>query len=176
MDFIKTLLAELTERLPELEWKITQLSPIISAHKIPKGLFRPHLELTGAHCIEEIKADIQALYFQKNERAAHFLAERIKQKVNVLVALCQIEGRKSKPEAPTSFSIKSLSTRQQWIQSMEQEIATLEAQQEAMLKSLAQMKQATAEALLQLKHELGEVGRRLTLSKEALGRAVEIRP
>lgn len=174
MDRIKRLLIDLTERLPELEWKISQLTTTISSNRLPRGLFKPELELTGSKCVAQIKADIQALSCQKSEHSANFLAEKIKQKINVLVALCQIESRKNKIGEKTYFGVESLSTRQQWIQSMEQDINILKAQQEAMLRSLDQMhNKAPAQALLSLKNELGEVERRLTLSSEALSRAVE---
>lgn len=173
MNYINELLAELTARLPELDWKISGLKPFISNHSVPRGLFRSGLELTGAACVAEIKADIQALSQQDNERSAHYLANRIKQKVNVLVSLCQIESRKKKPEDKVYLGLKMLSTRQQWIQSLELDISTLETQQQALEKALAQMKRGTnAAAILSVQGELGEVERRLTLAREALNQAV----
>ena len=173
MNYINVLLAELTSRLPELEWKIIGLGSFISCHSVPRGLFRSSNELTGTACVEEIKADIQALSHQKNERSAHYLANRIKQKVNVLVALCQIESRKNKVEEKIHFGVKMLSTRQQWIETLEREVSTLEQQQQAIAKALSQMKLSTnAEAILSVQGELGEVQRRLTLAKEALNQAI----
>lgn len=173
MNYINDLLVELTSRLPELEWKISGLSSIISSHSVPRGLFRSGIELTGPACIEEIKLDIHALSHQKNERSGHFLADRIKQKVNVLVALCQMDSRKSKPEGKVYFGMKMLSTRQQWIQTLERDITTLVMQQQAMTKALEQMKCSTnAVAILSLQGELGEVERRLTLAREALNQAI----
>ena len=173
MNYINDLLAELTARLPELEWKISSLSSTISSHRVPRGLFRSGIELTGPACVEEIKAEIHALSQQKNERSAQYLADRIKQKVNVLVALCQIESRKNKPEEKVYFGVKMLSTRQQWIITLEKDISTLEAQQQAMAKALEQLKHSTNTAsILSLQRELGEVVRRLTLAREALNQAV----
>jgi hypothetical protein len=173
MNYINDVLTELTSRLPELEWKISGLSSIISNHSVPRGLFRSGIELTGAACIAEIKTDIQALSQQKNERSAQFLADRIKQKVNVLVALCQIDSRKNKSEEKIYFGVKMLSTRQQWIQTIETDISTLELQQQAMAKALEQMEKSTNTAsILSLQRELGEVERRLTLAREALNQAV----
>ena len=113
MLYISELLDELTARLPELEWKIGELNASFSNHSLPPGLFRRAIEPSGSACVAEIKTDIQALSQQKNERSAHYLAERIKQKINVLVALCQIQSRKTKPEDKNYFGIKMLSTRQQ---------------------------------------------------------------
>lgn len=173
MNYLDELLAELTSRLPELEWKISSLSSLISSQSVPRGLFRLNNELTGAACVEEIKADIQALSHQENERSAHFLANRIKQKVNVLVALCQIESRKNKVEEKIHFGVKMLSTRQQWIENLEREVSTLEKQQQAIAKTLIQMKHsANAAAILTVQGELGEVQRRLTLAREALNQAI----
>lgn len=174
MDYISDLLAELTARLPELEWKVSRLNSLLSSHSIPRGLFRPSFELTGASCIEEIKADIQALSAQKNERSAHYLADRIKQKINVLVTLCQIDSKKKKPDEKISFGVKMLSTRQQWIQTLESDITTLVKQQDAMTKALEHMKPSSTSAasILSVQKELGELERRLTLAREALNQAV----
>lgn len=173
MNYIDELLAELTSRLPELEWKVSSLNSFISSKSLPRGLFRSSSELTGLACVEEIKDDIQALGHQKNERSAHYLATRIKQKVNVLVALCQIEGRKNKAEEKVHFGITMLSTRQQWIESLEKEISTLEKQQQAMIKAFNQMKRSSdTPAVLSVQKELGEIERRLTLAKETLNQAV----
>lgn len=173
MNYINELLAELTSRLPELEWKISGLGSLISSQSVPRGLFRSSNELTGTACVDEIKSDIQALSHQRNERSAHYLANRIKQKVNVLVALCQIESRKNKIEEKIHFGVKMLSTRQQWIGTLEKEVSILEKQQQAIAKALSQMKQSTnAAAILSVQGELGEVQRRLTLAKEALNQAI----
>lgn len=164
------LLTTLTARLPELEWKVGELGYSFSSHKLPRGLFRSESQ-TGAACIAEIKTDIQSLTKQEGNSAC-YLATRIQQKVNVLVALCQIHNRHHKPDDNASFGIKSLSTRQQWIQTLETDIQTLEKQQQAMTKALEQMMRGqNANAILQLKAELGALERRLTLAKETLNRA-----
>lgn len=173
MNYIDDLLAELNSRLPELEWKISELGSAISSHNLPRGLFRTGFELTGAGCVKEIQTDILALSHQKNERSAHFLAERIKQKINVLVALCHMGSRKKKSAAPAYFGVKMLSTRQQWIHNLEAEITTLTQQQQAMAKSLDHLSHTdNTEAVLTLRAELGEVERRLTLARETLNQAI----
>ncbi|CAM2824552.1 primosomal replication protein PriC [Legionella worsleiensis] len=173
MNHVDELLNELSSRLPELEWKISTLNSFISTSNLPRGLFKVGFELTGAECVKEIQADIQALSQQKNERSALFLAERIKQKINVLVSLCQIKSRKIKPEQQASFGVKMLSTRQQWIQSLEQDIHVLTQQQQAMARSLEHLKRSgDTAAILALHAELGEVERRLTLARETLSQAV----
>ncbi|MDI1352490.1 MAG: hypothetical protein PSV35_06930 [bacterium] len=173
MNYINELLTELLSRLPELEWKMSGINTIISKHRVPLGLFRETRELTPAGCIAEIKADIQQLSGQKHERSAYYLADKIKQKINVLVALCQINTRTKKNTEHSSFGLKMLSTRQQWIDSMEKEIALLSDQKKALTKTLAQMQNhANTEAILSLRAELGELERRLTSAQEALHQAV----
>ena len=169
----KELLTELIARLPELEWKVSGLGTSFSPYSLPRGLFRADRELTGAACIAEIKTDIQALSQQQNERSAVYLAERIRKKINVLVALCQIHSRKNKADEKVSFGVKMLSTRQQWICDLESDIGGMERQQQAMLKTLEQMmRNQNTTATLQLKAELGEIERRITLAKETLNRAI----
>jgi hypothetical protein len=167
----KQLLKTLTTRLPELEWKVGELGNSFSSHKLPRGLFRAESP-SGAACIAEIKTDIQNLSKQEGNSAS-YLATRIQQKVNVLVALCQIHSsRHPKPEEKAAFGLKMLSTRQQWMHTLETDIQTLEKQQLAMTKALEQMMRGqNATAILQLKAELGELERRLTLAKETLNRA-----
>lgn len=173
MNYLNELLRELTARLPELEWKISEIGSFIHSQNIPRGLFRSVSELTGASCIEEIKTDIYALSHQDNERSAYYLANRIKQKVNVLVALCQIESKKNHVEEKVYFGMKMLSTRQQWITTLEHDIKNLEKQQQAMLSSLEHMKSGSnTEAILSLQSELGKVEQRLTLARESLNQAV----
>ncbi|MCW8386633.1 hypothetical protein OQJ15_09975 [Fluoribacter dumoffii] len=167
------LLSQLMARLPELEWKISELGSFFSGQRLPRGLFHIEGEVSGAACIAEIKADIRTLSNQQNERCAFYLAERIRQKINVLVVLCQMHQGKNKPEAKLSFGIKILSTRQQWINSLELEIQTLEEQQKAMARALHHLRHNdNSSAILQVKSELGEVERRLTLAKERLNRAI----
>lgn len=173
MNPVHELLDQLTSRLPELEWKISKLSSVIFNKNLPKGLFRSGTELTGASCVKEIKADIHALSQQANDPAANFLAERIKQKINVLVTLCQIDSRKNKSEEKISFGLAMLSTRQQWIQGLENDINTLTIQKKAMLSTLENMKSIiNSPAILSLQAELGEIERRLTLASETLQQAI----
>ncbi|STY30721.1 coiled-coil protein [Legionella wadsworthii] len=169
----RELLSDLRERLPELEWKISQLGSFFSCQQLPRGLFRLDTDSTSAACIAEIKADIDALSKQQNKGSALYLADRIRRKVHVLVTLCQMHQGKNKPREKVYFGIKTLSTRQQWINDLELEIKTLSQQQQAMIKALKHLKDSPdANAILHLKAELGEVERRLTLAQETFNRAV----
>lgn len=166
------LLTELMARLPELEWKISGLGSSFSKSSLPKGLFR-NIKADAAACVAEIKKDIDSLSAQKSDRGALYLAEQIKQKINVLVALCHMHRRKNITEEKVYFGVKMLSTRQQWIHALEEDIHLLERQQEAMTNTLKQMlRNQNSTAILHLKAELGEIEQRLTLAKETLNRTV----
>lgn len=81
--------------------------------------------------------------------------------------------KNNKPESKISFDLTTLSTRQQWIKTMEEKICALEEQYQAMRKTLEQMKSCSSPAtILHLQTELGNVEKRLTLAKETLNRAI----
>lgn len=172
MNSLDDLLTELNSRLPELEWKIKSLGTNISIHHLPRGLFKTRSEFCGQQYIDEIKADLKVLSQQNNKRCAHYVAEQIKSKVNVLVTLCQLDQKKPKSHGKEYFGLGMLSTRQQWMQSLEHEIATLVLQQKGMISTLEQMnKIKNTEAILALNSELGALEKRLTLAKETLSKA-----
>lgn len=172
MAYLEQLLAELSARLPELEWQVCEFHSKITARHLPQALFRQKHDATPVMYINEIKEDISALARQKNQSSGLYLAERIKRKIDVLVMLCQIANRQQKPETNPTFSLKSLSTRQQWLHSLEQEVARLSLQQEAIALSLQQIAHTNSNAVLNLKAELGKIEQRLTLAREALTRAI----
>lgn len=168
---IKKILAELQARLPELEWKMNALGTAYLFNSLPKGLFRSYLEPCAIHYIAEIKENINTLAVQKNELSAHYLAQRIDQKINVLVRLCHIQANKPKVERKPQFGLEMMSTRQQWLQSLEKDIARLTEQQLALTKTLHQLElNGKTEARLALQAELGELEKHLTLAKEAFSR------
>ena len=170
---MKELLANLCSRLPELEWKIKGLSPSTLSYGLPRGLFVSSTELSGAQCIAEIKADIQALSAQKHHKSAVYLAQKIQRKINILVVLYQVSIKKQGKTSAINFGIKMLSTRQQWIQNLESEIALLETQKQALVKTLEQMKDTNSiSMILSVQQELGEVDKHLTLAQETLMRSV----
>ncbi|TAL65118.1 MAG: hypothetical protein EPN84_02025 [Legionella sp.] len=172
MDYIAEVLEQLTSRLPELEWKISSLNTAFSHRQLPRGLFQPQSEYTGASCVAEIKRDLEALAQQTNPRSANYLATRINQKINVLVTLCQIHSR-NKPEEKAYFGMQMISTRQQWIQNLESDIELLQLQQQAILRALEQLQGTSNQtAILNAQWELGEVEKRLTLAREKLQQAV----
>jgi len=170
MTSIRESLHSLSARLPELEWKLGAI-PIIPS-QLPRGLFRERLELTPQSCIEEIRADLDALKQQDNEKSVHFLATRVSQKINVLVRLCQQNDRKKRPvRQQSSMGVQALSTRQQWLNTLHDEINALGTQQKALTEALVHLQNTeNTQAVLRMQEELGEVARRLTLAQENLER------
>lgn len=169
---IALLLEELEARLPELEWKLNSLGQSWSIRSLPRGLFRPSTQASGQACIAEIKADMQTLACQQSEYSAYYLAQRIDQKIKVLVSLCQQKSKQKTTVKEFNFGLQSISTRQQWLQSLAKDLTRLEEQQRAMLLAVEQMQQrGDTQALLNLKMDLGEIEKQLTLAKEAFSHA-----
>lgn len=163
----------LASRLPELEWKLGALYTVFSPKLFPRGLFNYQFEMTPQSCIDEIKADLQALAQQKNERSSHYLADRVHQKINVLVRLCRIREDKPRPEKPITFSVQAINTRQQWLQTLQDDIETLQRQQQALATTCSNLKKGgDPQAILNIQAQLGEIERRLTLAKDVLTRAM----
>ncbi len=164
----KDLLKQLSERLPELEWKINSFGAALSLNSLPRGLFRQRLEMTAAACVDEIKSDISHLARQKSEYSSFYLAAKIQQKISVLVTLCHLQTNKPKAQAKMKFGLEQISTRQQWLQTLEKDIEQLRCQQQAMIKTLTQKQEkGDTQRVLKLQAELGELEKRLTLAKEA---------
>lgn len=160
-------------RLPELEWKLQSSNTLINQSSLPRGLFRSETESTPRSYIEEIRSDILALQQQTNERGAHYLAARVSQKISVLVRLCQLQARKKVPAQKVHFGVQAISTRQQWLQGIKEDVERLTVQKEALLSALKNRGVKSApQVLLNLQVELGEIEQQLTLANEALVRAV----
>ncbi len=168
---MQELLAELNDRLPELEWQINHVPLPILRKSLPRGLFSLHDDFTGSQCINDIKADIANLKQQSSNYSKHYLAEQIKRKINVLVTLCQID-RPTVTEDKIQFDVAMLSTRQQWLQQLETQVMLLTQQQQSLETTLAQMKRhAAPEMILKINAQLGAVEKELTLKQEALQKA-----
>lgn len=167
------VLSRLSARLPELEWKLSLQTPVINPSLLPRGLFRSRIELTPQGCVDEIKADLQAIGKQDNEQIRQYLTERVGQKINVLVRICQNYPDKKKLEQQVNFGVQAINTRQQWLQTMQDNIDTLSRQQQALAMSLVKLKaeNSNIQAVLSLEAELGKAGQRLTLAQETMARS-----
>ena len=173
---LNTELSHLAARLPELEWKLSLPGVIINSSLLPRGLFRSQLEWTAKSCIDEIKADLQTIKQQENEKSIHYLAERVEKKINVLVRLCKKNTDLNTTERHAAFGIQALSTRQQWLQTMQKDIDVLSKQHQALEAALItlQADNNNTQAILSLQVELGNAERRLTLAKETLARSTTL--
>ena len=167
---ITNALDSLVSRLPELEWRLGEIGPIAYT-QLPHGLFHgahPGECLTASRCVDEIKHDLAVLGRQGESRSAHFLADKVSKKINVLLQLCQAFRHKAAREPRASFGVRSLSTRQQWLGELQGEIERLTAQQVALRTALEWHSiPRTPEAILMLQGELGEVTRHLVTAEEA---------
>ncbi|KTC76844.1 coiled-coil protein [Legionella brunensis] len=164
---IHSSLKELEARLPELEWKMSTIRHVFPTKNLPRGLFRLPEEAEPSAFIEDIKADLKTLAKHQSEYTGYYLAQRIEQKINVLVALCSLERNSSQK---TKCSLQMITTRKTFVENVEKEISVLELQQQAIVKRLEQKDERLS---LSLKSELGEIEKRLTLAKEALARVTK---
>ena len=172
MSTIHESVERLSARLPELAWKLSSRYSLINHKLLPRGLFLEPLEMTPQSCIDEIYADLKRVRDHKNERSACYLAERISQKINVLIRLCQ-KPVEIKPGTQSHvFSIQTISTRQQWLDALHDDIVRLDVQYLALTTTLNNLQNGgSIQAILSVQAEVGEVERRLTLARETLARA-----
>ncbi len=169
---IDSLLTSLLKRLPELEWQLSKFGPVFSFKLFPSGLFRCYPKDDIQAYSKEIKDDIQILSQQETSQASHYLAQRINQKINVLVNFCQQQANQKLPQANVDFSVNKLTTRQQWLQNLEAQIILLRNQKEALVNRLSQTQSLGDEVILKLNAELGQLQKQLTLAEEAYTKAL----
>lgn len=173
MDVDKQL-TKLLARLPELEWQLGKLGYSFSVKSLPRALFRQPFDAPATAYAAEIREDIRTLSSQTNQRAVHHLAVKISQKINVLVTICSRHNREKPDSDVVSYGVDKISTRQQWLQSLEANIEILDAQRTSLANALAQKGCSSDDSLAQLslQRELGELERRLTLARETWQRAI----
>jgi|GEM_PF-1754333 len=169
---VEALINELSGRLPELAWKLEALYFNFNPKTLPRGLFQPQFEMTPQSCIDEIKEDLRRLNAHKDERTLYYIANRVTQKINVLVRLCQVEKDRKPIKQESSFGVQALNTRQQWLITLQEDIDKLDVQQKALFSALKRReKNQDFQAMLSLQADLGDIERRLTLAQETLNRA-----
>lgn len=166
---VNKLLTELLARMPELEWQLSKLGAVFSPSTLPPGLFHQPYDAPVTDYIAEIKKDIARLSSQTNFQRTHYLALKINQKINVLVALCASYNQKATQD--TSCVIDALLTRKSWLATMEQNLQTFSVQQDALIRRMEQRTSLSMDAQLNLQKELGELEKKLTLVREAYFRA-----
>jgi hypothetical protein len=166
---VMTILATLRGRLPELEWQLNKMGRAFSPTSLPPGLFRQNDENPTSY-VSEIKNDITTLGSHPNPRIVRYLAEKINQKINVLVSLCSRHHREQSKQEMDGLMIDRLRTRQQWLHSLEMDIKQLEEQKQALTNTLTEKDVVKNCAVsLNVRKELGNLEKHLTLLKETLG-------
>ena len=164
----------LSDRLPELVWKLGAIQGEFHSKSLARGLFKERLEMTPQTCIDEINANLSVLKTHKDDLSARYLADRVSEQINVLVKLCQLYASMQPAQKNVSFGVQSISTRQQWLSELQENINQLSAQKQAMLAALNQKKASQKPLVyLQLQAEVGEIDRRLTLARETLERSMK---
>jgi hypothetical protein len=85
----ETSYKELASRITEIEWHGRQNGLRVQPHLYPKGLFKvqsiPVQQYQLASYIEELRQDLHVLQQKQGIVQKHFLAQRLKQKIYVLV-------------------------------------------------------------------------------------------
>lgn len=175
MHELEETLAQLAARLPELEWKISHSGIVIDEEAVPQGLFRLTQELNARACIQEIKVDLQQLKKKSQSKILEFLAKRIRQKIDFLVHVYHIQALgKRGPEEKTQ-AMDAITTRQQWLTNLNQEITALNEQREALSLRLSKLKKrGDSQSILSLQAEIGQLERQLTLARETWVRATAL--
>lgn len=174
MESLSLIVETLSSRLPELEWKLTEIpAGIFQSNRIPKHLFRQYSELTATSCIAEIKHDLHRLEQQTGFRTARYLAESISHKINALIRLCKDHARKDSAQGIKGLKLHALTTRDEWVDTLKSAVKDLERQRAALQKTLSMLPPETEQAKKRhsIREELAKVEQRLQTVRESLQRA-----
>lgn len=166
------LLKEIAQRLPELEWKMSGLSTPVSKMALPRHLFSSTVHRQPEQLMQTIKEEIGRLNQEKSSLGAYYLAKKIYQKIKVLVTYCgeaKISTNSNVSHAYKGY-LEELCTRNQYIQTTEEQIRRLSEQHLALKTRLSQT--SDPQDTLTLTRDLGKLEKRLILIKEALERAL----
>lgn len=162
---------QLLARLPELEWRLSKLNKAVTL-KVAGNIFRNKNNLSNETCIDEIRYDLKRLEMPNNTISAEYLAKSVLDKINFLVRFCKINETDLSKKADREFGIKSISTRQQWLSALEEDIVKLEQQQFSINTRMSQVNKDEVDTLLGLQAALGEVSQKLTLLQEKYEQAI----
>ncbi len=162
---------DLQARLPEIAWRLRAVDSLW--RHLPPGLFTctTHEQTcTAEQCIKEITSNLNTLHHTTNARVAHFLAQQIQTKIEVLLKLSQLPVASQRSTSSQRYTIDSLLTRQHYLAQLHSDIRRLSAQQTALETTLAsQLAQGLRdESVARLQRDLGELARYLTQAQEAL--------
>lgn len=163
---METLLKELEERLPELEWRLNKLKKPFSTRLLPRSLFPWTFGSNVNLIIDTLKNEIKTLAKQPTLPSRFYLAQRLYQKITILVSCCdQLEEEKIK----ANF-IERMCTHQQFVKEMQNRIDTLTLQKKALCNRLehALVQSSEPQISLSLKKELGQIEQQLTKISEVM--------
>ena len=150
------LLHSLQARLPELEWQLSKMQDSWLKIRVPPGIFRT------SYFLEEIKADIITLSHASSLKTRSYVAQKLNQKVHVLVRICkQHQKTESKHSKPL---LSTLSSRQQYVQNLFEEIERLHQQYQALCNKKQKVNNHTV--LIALEEEIGLIQKKVTLAEE----------
>ncbi len=164
MSSVIEIVETLTNRLPELEYRLDEVGKIHSV-KLPKGLFRASQfaeAISSLTFIHELRSDLlhlKSLLEQASEQRSPvvlYLAKQVNLKMQVLLQLCHQHRQKKINTTHTRVEMKQLATRQQWLESVRQEHKRLLLQQSALQRALSQ-NQENSHAARTLQHALDDV-------------------
>lgn len=169
---IQGLIEQLNARIPELEWKISQLPPNKSSWRLPRDVFRLKPGSPYLGYVSEVKEDLAQLALQRGATGQHYLAKKIEHKISLLIRMCVLQALQ-KAGSPTTIGVlQRLSTRQQWLAELQVQLSQTTQQIAAMQRQLSSpaIKKDT-QAQLQLQHDIGQALQQHTILKERYQRA-----
>lgn len=169
---IKALLEDLESRLPELEWKISNLAHPLHASMLPRGLFNLAWDAPALAYIEVIKKDLYLLrQTTLSQKTAFFLAQTLHRKISVLVRVCQREEEKTWVISADFFKMKTMTTRPKWLEQLQKDIYFLEKQEKALQALLSHLEGERKEVLgKRVSSDLLKIKKRLDLAKDTYKR------
>lgn len=152
---------ELTERLPELLWKL----PVWPKHyrsSIPRGLFTIKEDWTPQMAIAEIQQKTHQLrQMSSHSSQAQYLSRQILQQVNVLVLLSQ-----QLPSHVEYVFEKKAITREDYQRELQEQVYILELQKQALERSAKHSQYAK-----EIQQEIEKVAFKLAELKGILGKS-----
>lgn len=163
---LEDLTARLKARLPELAWYVNKIDPI-ALKRLPKGIFQEQDELSFDACFQEIEAHIERLVSVTNERSQYFLAQKIDEKINILVSFCHYFSKED-VSAKAMFQVKELKRYHDWMGDVRMKTNQLLSQKEALLRQLDLINEADSLKKLELLKQIGLIEVALTKSNEWL--------
>lgn len=148
--------AQLRDRLPELERQVLKFGAFFPLSLLPKGLFRD--VSSGADCVLEIARDLNAITSQTPDCVIQYWSTRLSQKIHVLVHIC----RTHKPKQHASNTLDKMGTRVQWLEQTQIKHSQLSQQRLAMVATLESMRlRQDAHSMQALQKELQDLDAQL---------------